>query len=443
MGVKAPLIFAKSSPVAFSNFLGLPIEGVELEILGLLNKMKERRELKAQAGKGKGSENSKLDCEWLQFVNQVKTFNHGFKNRNRTGRGPTGWTFNHDFKNRTGPAGWTANRSSFRFGPVIRPDGDRTGIGLLEPAVQPVNRTNQPREKEGYRVSHLIPKGGPSLFARNKDTKKVGGDSEELKGEKCLEWELGCIKDGFVWVFSGVYIPSSRRERESLKAELEQSEGFEMILSVGAAPLDVEIIQPNYVKGRKHPIQVGNKVVEGRGFKDLLKCGGWGIISKGEWGEGGGIPSVAYRYLSLFQGHTKSNDSLLKLDTYVTQNYLLVENKPRENVANVKDLALELGCMVGELPTTYLGLPLEIVVGEIQKDFLQGGKALEKKMHLINGQLSTRSNEKEVRALDTFLHLIELYKESGIGDMLQKEKLLGKKSFRANMGREGGVVLIK
>lgn len=32
----------------------------------------------------------------------------------------------------------------------------------------------------------MIPKGGPSLFARNKDTKKVGGDSEELKGEKCF-----------------------------------------------------------------------------------------------------------------------------------------------------------------------------------------------------------------------------------------------------------------
>ncbi|RVW27578.1 hypothetical protein CK203_097516 [Vitis vinifera] len=52
-----------------------------------------------------------------------------------------------------------------------------------------------------------------------------------------VEW---CIKDGFVWVFSGVYIPSSRRERESLKAELEQSKGFEMILSVWAASLDVE-----------------------------------------------------------------------------------------------------------------------------------------------------------------------------------------------------------
>ena len=60
-------------------------------------------------------------------------------------------TFNHGFKNRTGPAGWTANRSSFRFGPVIRPDGDRTGIGSLEPVVQSVNRTNQPvlREKTG------------------------------------------------------------------------------------------------------------------------------------------------------------------------------------------------------------------------------------------------------------------------------------------------------
>ena len=39
--------------------------------------------------------------------------------------------------------------SSFRFGPVIRPDGDRTEIGPLEPAVQLVNRTNWPvlREK--------------------------------------------------------------------------------------------------------------------------------------------------------------------------------------------------------------------------------------------------------------------------------------------------------
>lgn len=48
-GCQGPSDFwPKSSPVAFSNFLGLPIEGVELEILGLLNKMKERRELKAQ-----------------------------------------------------------------------------------------------------------------------------------------------------------------------------------------------------------------------------------------------------------------------------------------------------------------------------------------------------------------------------------------------------------
>ena len=43
-----------------------------------------------------------------------------------------------------GPTGWTAGRSRFRFGPVIRPDGDQTGIGPLESAVQPVNRTNRP-----------------------------------------------------------------------------------------------------------------------------------------------------------------------------------------------------------------------------------------------------------------------------------------------------------
>ena len=62
--------------------------------------------------------------------------------------------FFHGFKNRTGPAdltGWTANRSSFLFGPVIRLNGDRTGIGPLEPAVQPVNWTNRPvlRERTG------------------------------------------------------------------------------------------------------------------------------------------------------------------------------------------------------------------------------------------------------------------------------------------------------
>lgn len=58
----------------------------------------------------------------------------------------------------------------------------------------------------------------------------------ELVGMEVREFSISClvrcIKDGFVWVFSGVYIPSSRRERESLKAELEQSKGFEMILSV-------------------------------------------------------------------------------------------------------------------------------------------------------------------------------------------------------------------
>ena len=53
----------------------------------------------------------------------------------------------HGFKNRTGPAGptgWTAGRSRFQFGPVTRPDGDQTGIGPLESAVQPVNQTNRP-----------------------------------------------------------------------------------------------------------------------------------------------------------------------------------------------------------------------------------------------------------------------------------------------------------
>ena len=48
--------------------------------------------------------------------------------------------FFHGFKNRTGPAGptgWTASWSSFRFGPVIRPNGDQTGI-------EPLNRQSNP-----------------------------------------------------------------------------------------------------------------------------------------------------------------------------------------------------------------------------------------------------------------------------------------------------------
>ena len=42
-----------------------------------------------------------------------------------------------------GLTGWIAGWSPFRFDPITRPDGDQTEIGLLEPAVQPVNRTNR------------------------------------------------------------------------------------------------------------------------------------------------------------------------------------------------------------------------------------------------------------------------------------------------------------
>lgn len=33
---------------------------------------------------------------------------------------------------------------------------------------------------------------------------------------------------------------------------------------------------------------------------------------------------------------------------------------PIRRVANVEELALELGCKVGNLPTTYLGLPIGV-----------------------------------------------------------------------------------
>ena len=69
------------------------------------------------------------------------------------------YTCRHGFKNRTRPAGptsWTVGWSQFRFGPVTRLDGDQTGIGPLESAVQPVNQTNRPVLREPTGSMNLI-----------------------------------------------------------------------------------------------------------------------------------------------------------------------------------------------------------------------------------------------------------------------------------------------
>ncbi|RVW83610.1 putative ribonuclease H protein [Vitis vinifera] len=78
---------------------------------------------------------------------------------------------------------------------------------------------------------------------------------------------------------------------------------------------------------------------------------------------------------------------------------------PVGRVNNIKDLALELGCKVGGLPSCYLGLPLrapfksEVVwnsveerkvrlrLEKIQRDFLWEGGALEQRPHLVRWNL--------------------------------------------------------
>ncbi|RVW92306.1 putative ribonuclease H protein [Vitis vinifera] len=64
--------------------------------------------------------------------------------------------------------------------------------------------------------------------------------------------------------------------------------------------------------------------------------------------------------------------------------------------AYIEDLALELGCKVGGLPSCYLGLPLggpfksrkvRLRLEKIQRDFLWGGGALVQRPHLVRWNL--------------------------------------------------------
>lgn len=116
-------------------------------------------------------------------------------------------------------------------------------------------------KEEGYKVPHLITKYRPYVFTRNKNSECVGRDIEELKIGKIFRlggglvfwdkrvWELEgmkmggfsisccfkCIEDGFVWIFSKVYEPTSKREREGLWAKLGAIKGlWEDLYCVGS-----------------------------------------------------------------------------------------------------------------------------------------------------------------------------------------------------------------
>ncbi|RVX14417.1 putative ribonuclease H protein [Vitis vinifera] len=80
-------------------------------------------------------------------------------------------------------------------------------------------------------------------------------------------------------------------------------------------------------------------------------------------------------------------------------------------VENVEMLALELGCKVEALPSTYLGLPWVLHTKrwwfgmQIQRDFLWDGGALEKKPHLVKWEIVSSDKKKGglgVRSLSTF-----------------------------------------
>ncbi|RVW35151.1 BTB/POZ and MATH domain-containing protein 4 [Vitis vinifera] len=81
---------------------------------------------------------------------------------------------------------------------------------------------------------------------------------------------------------------------------------------------------------------------------------------------------------------------------------------PVGEVEDIEEMAVELGCKVGLLPTVYLGLPLgahhkavsiwdgSVVnrLEKLQRDFLWGGDSLERKVHLINWEVVCTQREK-------------------------------------------------
>ncbi|RVW19551.1 putative ribonuclease H protein [Vitis vinifera] len=169
---------------------------------------------------------------------------------------------------------------------------------------------------------------------------------------------------------------------------------------------------------------------------------------------------------------------------------------------NVEVLASELGCKVGSLPSTYLGLPLgaphkSVVVWDgveermrkrlalwkrqfiskggritlirstlvsmpiylmsllrmpkvvrlrlekIQRDFLWGGGALEKRPHLVKWDVVCSHKKKAVWGLEIFLFSIGPYCVNGVGGLRLKESPFGSLLSVGSMGKkvEGGFLV--
>ncbi|RVW58897.1 putative mitochondrial protein [Vitis vinifera] len=126
-------------------------------------------------------------------------------------------------------------------------------------------------------------------------------------------------------------------------------------------------------------------------------------------------------------------------------------------VENLENLALGAGCKVGRLPSSYLGIPLganhkyvavwdgveerfwkrvvSLRLEKIQRDFLWGGGALERKSHLVNWDTVCMDKRKGAWELDAYPSLIGPFFASGIGVLRMKGRTFGGMSL---VGRRGG-----
>ncbi|RVW59604.1 Transposon TX1 uncharacterized 149 kDa protein [Vitis vinifera] len=138
---------------------------------------------------------------------------------------------------------------------------------------------------------------------------------------------------------------------------------------------------------------------------------------------------------------------------------------PVGSVENVEVLASELGCKVGSLPSTYLGLPLgaphkSVVVWDgveermrkrlalwkrqvvrlrlekIQRDFLWGGGALEKRPHLVKWDVVRSYKMKGGLRIRNFLSSIGPCCVNGAGALRLKESLFGNLLSAQSMGKK-------
>ncbi|RVW26439.1 hypothetical protein CK203_086136 [Vitis vinifera] len=154
------------------------------------------------------------------------------------------------------------------------------------------------------------------------------------------------------------------------------------------------ILEPKnaFVEGRQilDAVLIANGVVDSRLKRNQ---GGWRVRGRG--GEGILISHLLF-----------ADDTLV---FWLRVNLEKSELIPVGRVNDIVDLALELGCKVGGLPSSYLGLPLgapfkseavwdsveerfrkrkvRLRLEKIQRDFLWGGDALEQRPHLVRWNL--------------------------------------------------------